>query len=352
MRKMKKTAALLLVVGVFAGLILFRGFQQRSADQAVPDAGAVSVAVTSLTERVISEEVGFSATIEPEEQAAVVAKVPGKTVLQVFVSEGDIVKKGQALATLDRSIVEQQKAEVQALFDAAADDNRRYRSLYAEDAVSRQVADHAETRYLQAKSALQQVRLLAGYHTITAPVGGVIAKRFIDPGDTSSPQGPAFLIFRQEKVKAVGSIPERIYAGIKTGDSVSLTVDAVPGEVFEAKISRISPVIDPATRTARIEIAVPSGGVIRPGMFARATLRTGERDAMVLPAEAISRLPGTGESICFIARDGIAVLRVVKTGIEQDGWVEMTGGVSPEEEVITTRSGRIQDGTEIEVLRQ
>ncbi|MDT8283980.1 MAG: efflux RND transporter periplasmic adaptor subunit [Thermovirgaceae bacterium] len=349
---MKKTAALLLVVGVFVGLIAFRGFQQRSEDQTVPDAGAVSVAVAALTERVISEAVGFSATIEPEEQAAVVAKVPGKTVLRVFVSEGDLVKKGQALAALDRSIVEQQLAEAGAVFEAAAADNERYQSLFAEEVISRQAADHAKTRYLQAKSALEQIRLLGGYHTITAPVDGVIARRFIDPGDTSSQQGPAFLIFRQEKVKAVGSVPERIYAGINTGDSVSLTVDAVPGEVFEARVSRISPVIDPATRTGRIEIAVPSGGVIRPGMFARVTLRTGERDAMVLPAEAISRLPGTGESICFIARDGIAVLRVVKTGIEQGGWVEITGGVSPEEEVITTRSGKIQDGTGIEVYRQ
>ncbi|MDO9508276.1 MAG: efflux RND transporter periplasmic adaptor subunit [Thermovirgaceae bacterium] len=349
---MKKSFALLVIVGVFAGLIVFRGIQQRQVDQAVPETGAESVEVVSMTGMKLSNVVEFSATIEPEEQAAVVARVPGRTVLQVFVSEGDFVKRGQALAALDRSIVEQQIAEVQALFDAAAADNERYQSLYAEEVVSRQVADHAKTRYLQAKSAMEQARLLERYHTITAPVDGVIARRFIDPGDTSSPQGPVFLIFRQERVKAVGAVPETAYAEVNVGDVVSITVDAVPGEVFEAKVSRVSPMIDPATRTAKIEIALPSGGVIRPGMFARVRISTGEREAMVLPREAIGSLPGTGESICFIAQGDIAVLRVVQTGIEQNGWVEITGGVSADEEVIITRSRSIQDGTRIEVHRQ
>jgi len=198
--EMKRSAALILVVVIFVGLILFRGLQQRSIDQTVPDAGVVNVAVTAPVQRVMAGTVGFSATVEPMEQAAVDARVPGRTVLRVFVSEGDSVKKGQQLALLDMSIVEQQIAETRAVFDTAAADNERYQSLYAEEVVSRQAADHAMTRYLQAKSAFEQIRLLAGYHTITAPVAGIIARRFIDPGDTSSPQGPAFLIFRQENV--------------------------------------------------------------------------------------------------------------------------------------------------------
>ena len=350
--EMKRSAAVLIVVGIFAGLIVFRGLQQRSVDQTVSDAGVVNVAVTVPVQRAMAGTVGFSATVEPLEQAAVVARVPGRTVLRVFVSEGDLVKKGQQLALLDMSIVEQQIAEARAVFDMAAADNERYQSLYAEEVVSRQAADQAMTRYLQARSALEQIRLLAGYHTITAPVAGVIAGRFIDPGDTSSPQGPAFIIFRQETVKAVGGIPEKAYPLVGIGDPVSLMVDAIPGEVFEAKVSRISPVLDPATRTARIEVSLPSGGVIKPGMFVRAEIGTDEREVLALERDAIGRLPGTGESICFVADRDKAVLRVVQTGMEQDGWVEITGGLSPDEEVIVTRSRSIQDGTRIEVQRQ
>lgn len=348
----KKWIVFLMVAGIFSGLIVFRGLQQRRIDENIPEAGAVNVAVVAMTRIAMSDVVRFSASIEPQEQAAVVSRVPGRTVVRVLVDEGDRVKKGQPLALLDKSVVEQQLAEAGAVYETAAADNERYQSLLAEEVVSRQAAEHAKSRFMQARAALEQVRLAAGYHTVTAPVEGVIAKRFIDPGDTSSPQGPAFIIFRQENVKAVGAVPERVYPGIKVGDPVSMKIDALPGDVFEAKVSRISPMIDPATRTASVEVFLPSGGIIRPGMFARVEIGTGKRELPALPLEAVGNLPGTGERICFIAEGDRAMLRVVQTGIEQNGMIEITGGLSPGEEVIVTRSSSIQDGTRIEVQRQ
>jgi RND family efflux transporter MFP subunit len=348
---MKKTALLLVVVVVFAGLIIFRGYQQKQAQSLVPEEEAVKVEVVSLKKMILSEEVDFSATIEPEEKSAVVPRAPGRTVLQVFVSEGDRVKKGQSLASLDSSIIRQQIEEVRAIYETALADHRRFESLYEDEVVSRQAADQARTRYMQALSAYEQAKIMSGYHTIASPSEGVVAKRLIDPGDTA-PQGPAFLIFRQDRVKAVGAVPERYYHAVKEGDRVLLSVDALPGRDLEAEISSISPVIDPATRMAKVEVALPSEGLVMPGMFARVRISAGERESMVLPLEAVSQLAGTGETTCFVASDGLAWLRVVEAGLEQGGYVEITGGLQADEEVIVTRSRSVKDGTRIEVFRR
>lgn len=348
---MKKTALLLVVVAVFSGLIVFRGYQQKQAQNLVPEEEAVKVEVVSLKKMIMSEVVEFSATIEPEEKSAVVPRAPGRTVLQVFVSEGDRVKKGQALASLDASIIMQQLEEARTIYETALADHRRFESLYEDEVVSRQAADQVRARYMQALSAYEQARILTGYHTITSPSEGVVAKRLIDPGDTA-PQGPAFLIFRQDRVKAVGAVPERHYHGVKPGDRVLLSVDALPGKDLEAEVTSISPVIDPATRTAKVEVILPSEGLVMPGMFARARISAGERESMVLPLEAVSQMAGTGETTCYVASEGLARLRVVEAGIEQGGYVEITGGLQAGEEVIVTRSRSVNDGTRIEVFRR
>ena len=73
---------------------------------------------------------------------------------------------------------------------------------------------------------------------------------------------------------------------------------------------------------------------------------------MALPREAVSRLAGTGETVCYVAEGGKAILRVIGTGIEHEGFVEITEGLTPGDEVITTRAGTVRDGTRIEVYRR
>lgn len=348
---MRKTLVLILIVAIFAGLIVFRGYQQKQVKSALPEEEIARVETVSLREMDLAEVVEFTASIMPEEQSAVVPKVPGRTVLEVFVSEGDRVRKGQPLASLDTSLIRQQLDEARTFFETAAADHERYQSLYEDEVVSRQAADQARARYMQARSAYEQARIMSSYHTITAPTDGIVARRSIDPGDTAA-QGPAFLIFRQDRVKAVGAVPERQFPDIGIGDRVILSVDAIPEREFEAVVSNISPVIDPATRTGKVEVTLPSEGTILPGMFARARIASGERKAMVLPREAVSRLAGTGETVCYVAEEGQAVLRIIVTGLEQGGFVEVNEGLEPGEEVITTRSRNVRDGTRIEVYRR
>ncbi len=115
-------------------------------------------------------------------------------------------------------------------------------------------------------------------------------------------------------------------------------MDAFPGEMFTGRIARVSPVLDPATRTAPIEIEIPNGTYrLKPGMYARVgiTLDT-TKDALVVPANALVDLGGRRG--VFQPLSETAVFRAVQVGTEQGDIVEILGGLTEGDEVITTGS--------------
>nr|HPI98075.1 efflux RND transporter periplasmic adaptor subunit [Synergistales bacterium] len=298
---MKKFLILILFIAVFGGLIGYRGYQQNIRKQEVVEAEIPKVEVISPSIHRFRDAVYFTAEIEPEIKAAVICKVPGRTVLHVSVDEGDRVRQGDILAELDDSLVMQDIARVKAVISSAEakyrtlrSDYERMKTLRVEDVISQQRFDHAESEYLaasgqirEAKASLEQLGLMLGYHKITAPVSGIISERSIDPGDTALSQPPAFIIYQQERVKIKGAVPERAFFMLKEGQGARITLDALPGEVFAARVSGISPTIDPLTRTGEVELILPSEGIIKPGAFARVTIETGSHEGLALPRDVV-----------------------------------------------------------------
>ncbi|MEA3508294.1 MAG: efflux RND transporter periplasmic adaptor subunit [Synergistota bacterium] len=349
---MKKTTAVIVIILVFAGLIAFRGYQKKQVDLEIPESSILKVAVTTPEMAVFSQNVDFSASIEPVEQAAVVAKAAGRTVLRVLVDEGDTVHAGQKLAVLDSGMVDRQVEQARAAWETAEKDYQRFSDLYEEDVVSRQQLDHARNQYVQAGAAYEQAAILKSYHTIIAPVDGVVAGRYIDPGDTSNPQSPAFLLFREGDLRATGAVPEKLYVMVRPGQKAEVKADALPGKVFGAQLSRVSPVIDPVTRTGRVEVVLPEAEDLKPGMFARVSIHTGEKTAPSIPREAVRRLEGTGESVCYVVSGDRALLRTITTGYEEGNLVEITGGLEMDELVVLTRSQKLRDGVSVEAAEK
>ena len=359
---MKKFAVLLLFIALFGGLILYRRHEMKSLSGGAGEAEPVTVETVTLRPAEFADVLHFTANIESEETAAVVSKVPGRTVLEVFVHEGDAVKKGDRLAVLDDSLLRQQilqagavlgKASVYA--STAGAEYRRMAELYKEKVISRRQFEQAEgaskgadRQVQEAKAALGQLQIMMEYHTLKAPIDGIVLARNINPGDTSS-QGAAFLLSRQENVKVSGSVPEKAYSSVQLGQDVTVEVDALPSRTFSGRVSRIFPFLDPAARTGKVEILLPSEGVLVPGMFARITLSTGSHEGLALPREALDTLPGTGETICYVVSGEKALLRTITTGAERENLVEVLSGVEPGEPVIAVRSEKIRDGSPVRI---
>ncbi len=363
----------------FLLLIFFRAYQQHQLNSRPAEVEKIPVELVTPQVRVFKEKVSFVANLEPEEQAAVVPKLGGKTVLRVLVDIGTPVKAGQVLAVFDDSLLRPQLAQAEATLEkaraalsqastqlaTARKDFSRYEKLYNEKVISGQQYDHAKgqaevaeagerlarKQLAEAAAGLNQLSVLMGYHVLRAPISGVIAARFIDPGDTSSAEKAAFLINRQDFLKVQGAVPEAAFAKLRVGQEGTVNLDALGGKTFRAKVVRLSPAIDPATRTGQAQLLLKSEDGMKPGMYARVELEVGEHQGLSIPREAVGTLPGTGEKRVFLERDGKAETRTIRIGAEEGDRVEVIEGLASGEAVIVTQSARIGEGTAVEVAR-
>ena len=149
------------------------------------------------------------------------------------------------------------------------------------------------------------------------------------------------------RVRLVANIVEKDLTRMQTGNATLVQVDAFPGETFKGRIARVSPVLDPTTRTASIEIEIPNGDFrLKPGMYARVGITTGtKKDALVVPINALVDLGGRRG--VFLPQNDVAIFRIVQIGVELTDVVEVLGGLSENEQVITTGSAALRDGDRI-----
>ncbi len=381
--KRKYSIPIAVVVVAVVALLLWRGDKSNSVDhttELAPSVQKIRVAATKPTLMTFEDTVTFVGNLEAEEKASVASKVSDVTVLSVNVDVGDEIKRGDILVEMDDSLnrrqIEEARAAVARAEAAIAQaksrlstvekDYKRYKQLYEEQVISRQQFDQTEGQYevekagldlaqrelKQAQARLEQLLIVKNYHKVAAPVGGVIAERRVDPGDTVKSGDVLLVISRQDNVKVKGPITETDYPKVKLGQPVHVRVDAFPGREFNGKVNRISPVLDPATRTGEVEALMASQGLLKPGMFARTFIVVGSHEALALPREAVRQLAGTGEWYCFVASDDVAQQRPIKRGAEQGNWIEITEGIGESDLVITTVVRQLSDGVPVEVATQ
>jgi len=382
---MKRKYSIPIAVAVVAvvALLFWRGDKSNSVDhttELAPSVQKIRVAATKPTLMTFEDTVTFVGNLEAEERASVASKVSDVTVLSVNVDVGDEIKRGDILVEMDdglnRRQIEEARAAVARAEAAIAQaksrlstvekDYKRYKQLYEEQVISRQQFDQTEGQYevekagldlaqrelKQAQARLEQLLIVKNYHKVAAPVGGVIAERRVDPGDTVKSGDVLLVISRQDNVKIKGPITENDYPKVKLGQPVHVRVDAFPGREFNGKVNRISPVLDPATRTGEVEALIASQGLLKPGMFAPTFIVVGSHEALALPREAVRQLAGTGEWYCFVASDDVAQQRPIKRGAEQGNWIEITEGIGESDLVITTVVRQLSDGAPVEVATQ
>ena len=373
----------LVFVAIVGGYMWYTGRPEADNEQKAPSVesgAAIKVSVIRPVPMTFEDVAGFVGSVEPEEKAKVISKVGSSvTALEVYVDVGDQVKKGQLLAELDPSLNQRQIEEARAAvaqakaavaqaesrLQTAERDYARYKGLFEEEVISRQEMDQVENQYevekagldlareqiRQAEARLRQLQTVREYHNVVSPVEGVIAERFFDPGDTIAAGGELFIISKQERVKIKGTVTESVYPKIRLGQKATVKVDALGDYSKDASVSRISPVLDEKTRSAVVEVLLESGGMLKPGMFARVDLALGEHEGLGIEREALKQLPGTAEWYCFVVSDGKARQRFVKIGATSGNMVEITEGLEEGEQIISPLVRAILDGVPVEVVQ-
>ncbi len=149
-------------------------------------------------------------------------------------------------------------------------------------------------------------------------------------------------------LKLRAPVPERFAAVAQIGMSLRVEVEALPGEIFEGKLTRMAAQVDHKTRTLLIEAEIPNANKkLRPGYFAHVTGVLGEEEALFIPRTGLSRFAGVER--VFVVKDNVVTSREVTSGMEDGEWIEIAEGLAEDESVAVGSLNRLADGMAVHV---
>lgn len=313
---------------------------------------AIEVQVLKTQRRDIASSVRLPATLSPFAQATLYAKVSGY-LKAIHVDKGDSVKAGQVLALIDAPELEERYRQAQSDYAIKKVTYERLAKVWTEnpDVIAKQDVDVAEATYLGAKHALDQYATTLDYTKVRAPFSGVITARFVDVGaliqaatSSATQTLPLFTLMDMSTIRVYSSVPQEDAPLVKPGIPASVRVAQFPEKNFTGTVTRTTGVLDPATRSMLVEMHLPNKDRdLQPGMFAEAVFRLKSHpDALAIPPAALI-MENSGASV-FVVTQGKAKKVPVKTGLDDGAWIEVTEGLTGQEDIVVVGKARLQDG--------
>ena len=324
------------------------GSQQPAGGPGFPGGPAAdvtpSVEVITASKRDVAEESTYSSTVEAYATNNIMPQT-GARIRKINVEVGDYVVKGQVLAEMDRLQLDQLELQIQNDEIEYA----RLKGLYEEGGVSQSDFEAAELGYKVRKTNYQN---LLENTILRSPINGYVTARNFDKGDMFSMSAPLFTVQQVIPVKLLVGISENEYTKVKKGDTVSLTVDALPDRTFTGKVNRLYPTINAATHTFNAEVVVQnSDRALRPGMFARVKVVFGTNRRVVLPDQCIVKQEGTGQKFVYVLKNDETVSYVpVTLGRHMGTEYEVIDGVLEGDTVVLKGQATLKDGVKVIVL--
>lgn len=285
-------------------------------------------------------------TIASEGDAPVLARVPGE-VVEILVEEGEWVSKGAVLARLDGERLRLEMLSAKANLEQAEAELARNTDLVERGLISEAMFDGL-TYDVDALRALYELRALEyGYSEIRATIDGFVSNRSIKRGQMVALNQETFRITNTNELVAYLQIPQTELAKFQVGHAAVLEVDSMPMQEFPGTIIRLSPTIDTRNGTFRATVLIDNAdGDLAPGMFARFTIAWERHEnAMLIPSAAV--IEEDSQNIVYVVSDGTVARRVIETGIESDGLIEVLGGLSDDEEIVFIGHGALRDGSRV-----
>jgi len=228
------------------------------------------------------QSIFYGGDIFAEFEVDVFSKIPDR-IEKYFVDEGDFIRKGEPIARIMATTIEQAARQAEAALIAARAQEtnvqieyERAQRLYSENAMSLQQFDLIKTQYEankaqveQAEAALTSARSQFKDATVTAPISGIIGKRYYEAGDMANMMSPLVKIVQMDRLKIVVNAIEDDLGKVAVGQEAKITVRSYPDRIFIGKVTKISPILDPLTRMADVEIILDNKDhILKPGMYA------------------------------------------------------------------------------------
>jgi RND family efflux transporter MFP subunit len=315
-----------------------------------------------------------TATVAPVTESMISGRVMGP-VATMLVTEGDRVKAGQLLITIDSAEIRSRVAAagaahreaLQAL--SAAERHRalaektysRFRNLFDEKALSLQELDKIETQkevasieyeriqemVKRTKAGLVEAEVFQGYTKIVAPVTGVVTARFADPGTMAMPGMLLLTIEDTSRYRLEAEIDESLTGRVVAGMSVEVTIRALDKTGLPGKITEIVPAVDPRSRTFKVFIGLEVETALHSGLFARVRIPVGEEERILVPAASIATR-GQLTGVYVVGADRVITFRLVRPGGQYGERTEILSGLNPGETFVAEDISSVTDGSILE----
>ena len=384
MKSLKQHPFVILGVIIFfaiTALVVFRLSTGAKTDQ--KKTRVITVGTVAPVKQDLAIRLTYTADIIPNQVVNLFSRVDGY-IAKIHVDKGDLVRANQLLVEIDHTdyqhAVNQAKANLAAAKakvtqQQAAVRNTtltldRMRALIKDQFVSQQDLDNAQVNFDGATAALQslqaqvkqmevalaQAETNLTYSYVRAPFAGYVAERNLDQGayvtsataSTSTMSRGILSLHDIETVRILIEVVEKDIPLVHIGQKAEVRAEAYPDRVFEGTVTRIVQALNRATRTMTVEIDLPNKERdLKGGMFARVEALVGTHpQAIQIPIDAVSRLEDV--QYVYVVREGKAQRMNVEIGAREGNRVEITKGLTGDEQVIVSGKDLVHDGTPVQ----
>lgn len=338
--KGKRLCGVLLLVGL--ALLPLSGCDDREKEGREQTARLETrkVTVAPAVEKTAARQIEIMGSLEAVEQAEIAAKVSGN-IVSLPVVLGSRVEKGDLLAEIDAGEISARMRQAKAQLEQARRNLERERKLLEKNAATPEAVKSLEDTLRIATAAYEETGTMLEYTRILAPFSGLVTKKMANVGDLATPGKPLLQLENEARLQVIAHIPESMILKITRGDQLSIYVPPADLHVV-GTVAEVAPTADHLSRTAPIKIDIPAAARLRSGQFARVSMSAGTAKTLTVPAEALMTF-GQMERL-FVVADGLARLRLVRSGARTDGEVEILSGLQAGESVVVQGNRQLVDG--------
>ena len=313
------------------------------------------VATYEVTPQEFNHFTSFQGTVKTMKNINVYPEMPGQ-LLEVLVVEGQKVEKDQVLARIDDGglLAQLEQAKSQLLFAETV--FKRQERLWSQNIGSEIQFLQAKTQFESAEKAVDALGLQAEKSVVRAPFDGTVDQIFKEPGTIVAPGmgSELFRVVNIDEVYVEVDVPETHITSISEGSKVRVNLSAI-GEEIDARIARVSKVINPSNRSFTVEIPLDNkSGYIRPNLMASVAINDySNKSAIMIPQSVVSE-NAEGQQYCFAleksAEGYIAKRLIIQTGKTSEDFIEVLDGVKNGALLITEGAKKVSDNQPVKWL--
>lgn len=290
--------------------------------------------------------------ITAEDLIQVTSEIPGR-IKQLFIQEGDRVRKGQKIAALDLESLGKQLEELQTALELAQTVYDKQKRLWEQNIGSEIQFLEAENGVERLKKSIATLEFQIGKGMVYAPKSGVIEQVLLQTGEMAGGGMPIVQILDDSQLKVEGNVPETLLKAVAVGDQVEVEFPILEEKVLGV-IRQIGRVIDPSNRTFKIEIDIPNQKWLKPNLLAFILINDySELEVLKVPLDLVQQDVSGDRYIMVIEDKGafhLAVKRVVETGPAFGGEIVVRSGISASEMLIEEGARNLIDGQKITLV--